>query len=122
MAAIIRPARKQDFAALIDEPLPYRVKAFAVEDDGKLLGVGGFAYQPGGTIAAFVLKGEGAERYPLALHRAGRYAMSEAQREGFRRVVALAETNNPAAERWLQRLGFELVMTNGERAWVWERK
>lgn len=116
----IRPATRADIDQLIDEPLPWRVRAFAVEDNGKLLGVGGFAYQPNDTIAAFVLKAPGAERYKVALHRAGLATMQEAKRLGFRRVVALAEKTNPAAERWLARLGFKQVMVDNEQAWVWE--
>lgn len=118
---VIRPATRADIDQLISEPLPYRIKAFAVEDqEGKLLGVGGFAYQPQDTIAAFVLKAPGAEKYKVALHRAGLRAMQEARASGYRRVVALAEKTNPAAERWLARLGFKQVMVEGEKAWVWE--
>lgn len=116
----IRPATRADIDQLISEPLPYRIRAFAVEQDGKLLGVGGFAYQPNDIIAAFVLKAPGAEKYKLSLHRAGLMAMAEAKAAGFRRVVALAEKANPAAERWLSRLGFKQVMVDGEQAWVWE--
>lgn len=117
---VIRPATKADIDQLINEPLPYRIRAYAVESDGKLLGVGGFAYQPNDTIAAFVLKAPGAEKYKVALHRAGLMAMDEARKLGFRRVVALAEKTNPAAERWLSRLGFKQVMVEKEQAWVWE--
>lgn len=116
----IRPATRADIDALLDEPLPYRVRAWAVERDGELLGVGGFAYQPRDVIAAFVIKAAGAEKYPVALHRAGLKAMAEARRAGFRRVVALAQLGNEAAERWLARLGFKPLMVDGERAWVWE--
>lgn len=117
---IIRPATRADIDQLISEPLPYRIRAYAVEDNGKLLGVGGFAYQPHDTIAAFVLKAPGSEKYKLALHRAGLMAMREARELGFRRIVALAEKTNPAAERWLARLGFKQVMIEGAKAWVWE--
>lgn len=115
-----RTATRADIEQLIDEPLPYRIRAFAVEDEGRLLGVGGFAYQPNDTIAAFVLKAPGAEKYRIALHRAGLMAMAEARAAGFRRVVALAEQANPAADRWLARLGFKQVLVDGESAWVWE--
>jgi len=105
---------------MIAESLPYRVRAWAVELDDKLLGIGGFAYQPGGVIAAFVLKAPGAEKYRLALHKAGLLAMAEARRLGFRRVVALADQTNEAAERWLARLGFKQVMIDDKQAWIWE--
>lgn len=105
---------------MIAESLPWRVRAWAVENDGELLGIGGFAYQPNDTIAAFVLKKPGAEKYRVALHRAGLTAMTEARRLGYRRIVALAEQTNEAAERWLARLGFKEVMVDGQQAWVWE--
>lgn len=117
---LIRPATRADIDAMINEPLPWRVRAWAVEDDGKLLGIGGFAYQPNDTIAAFVLKKPGAEKYAVSLHRAGLMAMREAKRLGYRRIVALAEQTNEAAERWLERLGFKQVMVDKETAWVWE--
>lgn len=116
----IRPATREDIDQLVSESLPYRVRAYAVEDNGKLLGVGGFAYQPNDVVAAFVLKAPGAERYKLALHRAGLMAMAEAKKSGYRRIVALAEKTNPAAERWLARLGFKQVMVDNEKAWIWE--
>jgi RimJ/RimL family protein N-acetyltransferase len=120
MKVEIRPATRADIDAMIDEPLPWRVRAWAVEHDGKLLGIGGFAYQPNDTIAAFVLKKPGAEKYAVSLHRAGLMAMREAKRLGYRRIVALAEQTNEAAERWLERLGFKEVMVDSEKAWVWE--
>jgi N-acetylglutamate synthase-like GNAT family acetyltransferase len=117
----IRPATRADIDQFISEPLPWRVRAFAVDDDeGKLLGVGGFSYQPNDVIAAFVLKVPGAEKYKVALHRAGLMAMREAREAGYRRVVALAAKTNPAAERWLARLGFKPVIVDNEQAWVWE--
>jgi RimJ/RimL family protein N-acetyltransferase len=116
----IRPATRADIDEMINEPLPWRVRAWAVELDGELLGIGGFAYQPNDTIAAFVLKKPGAEKYAVSLHRAGLTAMQEAKRLGYRRIVALAEKTNEAAERWLARLGFKEVMVDEEKAWVWE--
>jgi RimJ/RimL family protein N-acetyltransferase len=105
---------------MIADPLPWRVRAWAVELNGELLGLGGFSYQPHGVIAAFVIKKPGAEKYAVSLHRAGLMAMQEARRLGYRRVVALAEKTNEAAERWLERLGFKQVYIDGEQAWVWE--
>ncbi len=117
----IRPATPDDFRQVLDEPLPYRVKAYALEGEDGLLGVGGFAYQPGGVIAAFLLKLPGMEKFPVSLHRAGMQAMQDAKRYGYRRIVALAQQDNPAAERWLKRFGFKQVMIDEKPAWVWER-
>lgn len=116
----IRPATRADIDVMIDEPLPWRVRAWAVERGNELLGIGGFAYQPNDTIAAFVLKKPGAEKYAVSLHRAGLMAMQEAKRLGYRRIVALSEKTNEAAERWLERLGFREVMVDSEKVWVWE--
>jgi RimJ/RimL family protein N-acetyltransferase len=116
----IRSATRDDIDQMISQSLPWRVRAWAVERSGELLGVGGFAYQPNGVIAAFVLKKPGAEKYRVALHRAGLVAMQEARKLGYRRIVALAEETNEAAERWLARLGFKPVMVDGAQAWVWE--
>lgn len=46
--------------------------------------------------------------------------MAEARRLGYRRIVALADKNNEASERWLKRFGYQQVMVDGEQAWVWE--
>lgn len=121
MKAEIRYATRADFDELFEVPLPHRVRALAVQAGDELLGVGGLVFQPDGTTAAFVvMKPDAAKRYPVALHRAGIRMMGEARRLGIKRVVALAEEFNPAAEPWLERLGFKPVQVDGETAWVWE--
>lgn len=118
----VRPATRADFDALIDEPLPCRVRATAAERDGKLVAVGGLAFQPDDTVAAFLILAPGVRGAPgfrLALHKAGLRMMAEARRLGIRRVVATAEPNNPAAEPWLARLGFERAGPGSDSAWVW---
>jgi RimJ/RimL family protein N-acetyltransferase len=119
---LVRPATRADFDALIDEPLPYRVRAVAAERGGKLVAVGGLAFQPDDTVTAFLIlaPGErGAPGFRLALHKAGLRMMADARRLGIRRVVASAEHNNPAAEPWLARLGFERAGTDNHSAWIW---
>jgi hypothetical protein len=121
----IRAACAADFTQLLAEPLPYRVRAFAGERGGELLGVGGLAFQPDGAVAAFLIltKDESghapARRYKVALHKAGLRVLAEARRLRIRRVVALAEQHNEAAEPWLTRLGFQPLVRGGETAWVW---
>lgn len=116
----IRPAIRADIDQMIDEPLPWRIRAWAFERGDELLAIGGFAYQPNNTIAGFMIKKPGTEKYRVSLHRAGLTVMREAKRLGYRRVVALADKTNAAAERWLERLGFKQVIVSGEEAWVWE--
>jgi RimJ/RimL family protein N-acetyltransferase len=119
---LVRPATRADFDILIDEPLPYRVRATAAERGGKLVAVGGLAFQPDDTVAAFLIlaPGErGAKGFKLALHKAGLRMMADARRLGIRRVVATAEHNNPQAEPWLARLGFERAAEGANAAWIW---
>lgn len=115
----LRPATSSDIAVLVAEPLPYRVRAFAAERDGELLGLGGLAFLPTGTVAAFVLLAEGARRYKIALHKAGLRTMQEARRLGIRRVVAMAEPGVEPAPRWLERLGFHPMTIDGEQVYAW---
>lgn len=116
----MRPATRSDFDAVIAESLPYRVRAFAAERDGEVLGVGGLAFMPDGTVAAFVHAAPGAHRFKVAFHKAGLMAMAEARRLGLRRVVATAETQHPRATQWLARLGFEPEDVDGLTVWVWK--
>ena len=99
-----------------------RIRAYSVLIDDVLQGIGGLAFMPSGTVAGFVMMVPGAARYKVALHKAGLMAMREARRLGIDRVVALAEMHNPAAEPWLERLGFRPVPIDGTVAWVWTDK
>lgn len=122
MRVTLRPTIASDFAQLIDVPLPNRVMAITAELDGRVIGVGGFRFTPDGVVAAFVLMAQEARRYPVAIHRAGLRAMAQARAADIRRIVALAQPDNPAAERWLARLGFIPVDQGGETVWLWENK
>jgi RimJ/RimL family protein N-acetyltransferase len=116
----LRPATREDIEGLIHKPLPWRIRAWAIDRGGEVLGVGGFAYQPNNVIAAFLVKKPGIEKYPVTLHRGGMLAMREARRAGYRRIVATADETTEAAERWLQRFGFEQVTIDDKQVWVWE--
>jgi N-acetylglutamate synthase-like GNAT family acetyltransferase len=115
----IRPARLSDFLQLVGAAPDYRVRAWAAERDGELLGVGGLALLPDETWAAFVHAAPGAHRFKVSFHRAGLMVMAEARRLGLRRVVATAETKVPRATEWLERLGFRPTEAAGVVVWVW---
>ena len=120
MKAVIRYATDGDFISVVGAPPTLRVRAFAGEVDGEVLAVGGLAFLPDGSVGAFLQAKPGAERrYSVTLHRAGLRTMQEARRVGIQRVVALADKDVVPAERWLERLGFEAVQVDGERAFVW---
>lgn len=112
----IRPARPDDVGHITDEPLPWRIRALTGEIDGRVIGVGGLAWLPGGTIAAFAALTDEARGYKVSLHRAGLRLMREAKEAGIKSVVASADTQSVTAMRWLLRLGFDLVEQDRERA------
>lgn len=101
-----RPATAADFAVLFDRPIPHRVRAIAAELDGALLGVGGITFRPEGVFA-FAQFTAAFKLYPAAVHRAGIAGMALIRDAGVATVIAEAQPDNPAAERWLRRFGFE---------------
>jgi RimJ/RimL family protein N-acetyltransferase len=116
----LRPSVASDFVALIDRAPAYRCQCLTAEADGKVIGVGGFLFPPGGDVWASVFMLEEAKRYRVAIHRAGLMAMALAKKRGFQRIYATAQPDNPAAERWLERLGFEAREIAGEKVYVWQ--
>jgi RimJ/RimL family protein N-acetyltransferase len=119
MKAEIRYATEADFVAMGLTERPHRIRALAVTAGDDLLGVGGFSFPPG-HVVAFVFMRPGAERHAVTLHRAGLMMMAEARRLKLTKVVAEAHKDNPAAERWLARLGFRPRLLHGETVWVWQ--
>ncbi len=78
-------------------------------ESGRIVGIGGVQVMEDGTLVAFVDLLPEARRHPHSLHRAALRFMGELRRAGVRRVVATADPEQPAAERWLWRLGFVRV-------------
>ena len=137
MPVILRPTVAADLPACIAEPLPYRIQCVtAVLCDpipaqlralcpspqaGKIIGLGGIGFRPDGTVVAFAQLQPEAKHVPLALHRAGLMVMDIIKASRIPRVLAQAQEDNPAAERWLLRLGFRPITIAGHLAFVWER-
>lgn len=118
----LRYATEADFAGFVELPLPFRVRAFAAVEGERVLGVGGLAYLPGGTVGAFVHADDEARKYKVAAHKAGLRAMAEAKALGLKQVVAMAETGIDASERWLKRLGFEPEVVSGMKIYIWRNE
>jgi hypothetical protein len=118
---MIRPAVPSDFDLFKDRP-PARVKAWALEHAGQVLGVGGLIALPDGKWAGFLDLMPGvAKRYPKTLHQAACTFLKQQKRQGIRRITATADLDaSPAAERWLIRLGFREVQMSGMKVFIWQ--
>lgn len=122
MTVTLRPGTREDIIALLGSPPDYRCKVVAAECDGKVIGLGGIVYCPDGLHASMVITDQ-FRASKFALHRAvARWMKNETIRSGYRRIVAHAEPGNPAAERWLQRLGYRPETVKGETVWVWQQQ
>lgn len=113
----VRPSVASDFDAF-DVKLPYRVRAWTGVLGDEVIGIGGIAFLLDGTTGAFLLAKDKAREYPVTLHKTGLLVVREAKKLGITRLVALADPGVGAAERWLQRLGFEPIMVEQEKVWV----
>jgi hypothetical protein len=135
MRVTLRPAVAADLA-FVGAPLPLRIRAItatipgdpsssAVRDgppNDRVIGIGGIGYGPDGTVIAFAHLSTEARNYPAAIHRAGLRVMDMIRRSKINRVVADADLSaSPAAERWLERLGFRAVTLCGRKLFVWQR-
>jgi RimJ/RimL family protein N-acetyltransferase len=145
-AVILRPTIPEDLPQVIGEPLPYRIRAITAlllpaaergaglaaptpvasaaeaKANGKVIGIGGIAFPPDGTVWAFVQQSAEAKRYPVAFHRAGLAAMKMIRAAGLGEVRATADRDNEAALRWLRRLGFVEAgprTSDGKVAFIW---
>ena len=122
MRVAFTPATPEDFAALIRSQPVARVRAIAARLEGELLGVGGFLYQRDGTVWASMAIAPRGRGFPAAIWRAGVMGMRMAERLGLREVLAVADKDQPAAGRYLERLGFTRIGEHkGEPLYRWRR-
>jgi hypothetical protein len=118
---MIRPATQSDLEAFYEGVIPVTMRAFVVEVDGVVAGVGG-VYDENGVSIAFSQMKE-----PLRAHK--RLVVSCAMflrdviRETKETVFALANQKEKNAPRLLERLGFEYVgPTNVGPLYVFRRE
>ena len=116
----IRPSVPADFDAL-GLRRPYRLHGMTgIDEAGKIIGLGGVAYAPDGQVFAFSELTPDAAKYRVTLHKAGLKVLETAKAMGIRELVACADmVRSPAAERWLERLGFMPADRGGEKVWIW---
>lgn len=115
----LRPATLADFHRLIGSPPAHRARAFSALIGETLLGVGGLLFFEDGTVWASAIITDEGRRYPAAIWRAGVHLMAMARGMGIRQVLAADDDTQPAAQRFLERLGFERRELAGETFFVW---
>lgn len=104
---VIRPATLADIEAFSPTQMKPTLKAWVGEVDGKIIGLGGFAFS-GGRWFGFCDLNEEARKYKLTIARTARMVMEEAKKQGIRFVYAEVDKDIPGAARWLKSLGFSL--------------
>lgn len=122
MRIVLRPTIPQDLASCVFEPLPHRIKAISAVAGDRVLGIGGIGFRPDGTVVAFAQITPELRQYPVALHRAGVAGMRLIRESGLPLIVAEADPNNPAAERWLLHFGFRKIKVGAREAFAWRRE
>lgn len=113
----IRPARLEDF----EEPPVYRVRAWTVTRDDRVIGIGGVGFPPDLPPILWSTITEELRALPVTLHRAGLLGLREAKRMGVKQMYATTAQGFEAAERWIARLGFHETgeVRDGKKVWVW---
>lgn len=96
---------------------PVRTIALAAKVEGRVIAVGGVAMFPNGMNIAFTDISDEARKYPVSIHRAGLKAIALAKKQGIKHLTT-SGMSNPASERWLLRLGFHRVETDGAPIYV----
>jgi len=112
-----RPSVPSDFAALGETP-GYRCQCLTALAGDTIIGLGGLVFRDGVVWASAIITPQ-ARAYPVAIHRVGLAAMRFARELGLSTIYAAPQADNPAAERWLLRLGFVKTETAGEPVFVW---
>lgn len=119
MRVALEPATAADFERLIGSRPRARARALAARLDGEVIGIGGFLYLPDGTVWASMLVTPAGRKFPAAVYRAGVLAMRLARRVGLREIFASPDTDEPAAEPFLARLGFVRLCAPGDPVYRW---
>lgn len=114
----IIPSRASDVEHFSNKPPPYTLNALTAVLDGEVIGMGGTARLPDGTLMAFLELKPGANRYAVTLHKTALRIMREAKERGARRILATADPSIEAAPRWLERLGFKPTTVEGETIYL----
>ena len=99
----VRPATRADIAAFSDLADKPTLRAWVGELDGRLIGMGGFAFVQGRWVAFSDLTEE-ARAHKMTLMRAAIRAFAAARDSRIRFIYAAPDPAEPGAVKWLRRL------------------
>lgn len=117
---VLSPLAAADLTVISDQPPAYRLSGLTARCDGAIIALGGYSHLPDGSLLAFAWLSETARGLKFWLHREAIKMVAD-MRETGRPVIATASPDVPAAERWLDRLGFiptQRKADNGKTIWV----
>lgn len=122
MSVEVAPTTPADVAEFLPDGLPWRIRAWTARRDSNVIGIGGIAYLPDGTMIAFLeASEEDCQKHRVTLHRMALRFFSQFKAQGARRIVAIVDAKREAAARWLKRIGFEPVgEVDGEVVYRWQ--
>jgi hypothetical protein len=118
---VFRPAVRADFERLAGCGPAARVRGFSAYLGDELLAVAGLVYKPDGIWASTLIAPHG-RKCPAAIWRGGVKLVAMAQAAGIRTLLATAAASEPAAQRFLVRLGFRdlgIQDQDGKTIYVW---
>src|SRR5438046_1497902 len=107
--AVLTPTTPEDVLEFKQRTPPYRIKALTGRVDGRIVGIGGIAYLPDGTLVAFLEATDEARKHAVTLYKAAKQILQDAAASGHRKIVAIGDPEIDAVPRWLKHLGFEPV-------------
>jgi len=107
----IRPATKEDIARFSEDPNKPTIRAWCGELDGKIIGLGGFAFSHKRWYAFCDLTEE-ARPYKMHIMRGAIRAFQAARDTSIKFIYAQADPDERGAVTWMKRLGFEVDPRN----------
>jgi hypothetical protein len=100
----VRPATLDDVRYYFPDNLMPTFKAWAGVLNGKVVGIGGYAFKDGRWVAFCDMKAE-AMKFKRKIVEAGKTAMRAADEQNIT-LFAWADTGIPGSSNWLRHLGF----------------
>lgn len=116
----LTPTTREDLEQTRGEPYEYRIRAVTAKLDNEVIGIVGLGFPSHGQVIGFARLTDTIRRkYPVRLHKMALGVLADARAKGIKQIVTVADPAVPAAERWLERLGFEPETILGEKVYLW---